>query len=793
MNWKRITHIIILAIFLNCLKYGLIYGQNQDDLDSLQQVLKTSEESAKPLILIEIANLYYADERTNEALRTATEAISLAKENNNKEQLAIINNSIGMMHVRQGNYENAVSYYKKAIRNAQNVEVSNILLNAYDQLSICYYYLGDIAKMKEFSQKTLDLSKKINDKEKEASSLQKLGMYFYQKGEFDKTLDYWKKQLDILKEYGSKTDLALAYNNIGVIYKKWGDYEKAIENFQMNLKIQEELGDTVNMARSLNNIGNVYYNFGIDYNKALHYYKQGLDLFKSIKDSNNIAKGHNNIGLIYDEKQNYEKALNSFSKALEISQNTEEKYNIAKSEINLGSVYMKKGNFEKAISYSYKAIEIFEKMEDKNELAKAYGQLGEIYFKIREFRKALKYYHQTKELMREMKLKKELSMIYRDMSDVYEKIGKSNKALDYYKKYSELKDSTLTDKYLEIIEDINTKYETERKEQEIKLLNEKSKRQEAENKRQRVLIFAAMGGFLIILIFSLLLFKQFNEKRKANILLAEQNEEISQQRDQILKQKQEITDSIQYASRIQKAILPPEDSISGILNDYFIYFRPRDIVSGDFYWLNRKADKVFFTAADCTGHGVPGAFMSMLGTAFLNEIVNKYDDITAAQILDELKRYVVESLHQTGKTGETQDGMDIALCILDYKRNILQFAGAYNPLLLIRNGELTEYKGDKMPIGIYHQKNEHFANTEIEVQNGDSLYIFSDGYVDQFGGGNGKKFMKKRFKELLVDIQKHSMKEQYRILDETLKDWMSGAQQIDDILVMGVRVGDKNA
>jgi len=273
-----------------------------------------------------------------------------------------------------------------------------------------------------------------------------------------------------------------------------------------------------------------------------------------------------------------------------------------------------------------------------------------------------------------------------------------------------------------------------------------------------------------------------------NLLLEEQNDEIKQQRDQIYHQKQEIEDSIHYASRIQNAILPPKESIEKMLPEHFILFKPRDIVSGDFYWINRRGDKTVFTAADCTGHGVPGAFMSMLGTAFLNEVVGKNNELVASTILNDLRRNVVSSLHQTGKSGESKDGMDIALCVFDHKNYSLQFSGAYNPLFLIRKGELIEYKADKMPIGIFHDKNDDFTHHEIQLEKGDTLYIFSDGYVDQFGGEKKRKFMKKRFKDMLLDIQDKSMQEQRAVLDETIENWKGDSEQIDDIIVMGVRV-----
>ena len=267
-----------------------------------------------------------------------------------------------------------------------------------------------------------------------------------------------------------------------------------------------------------------------------------------------------------------------------------------------------------------------------------------------------------------------------------------------------------------------------------------------------------------------------------------QKDIATQQRDQIAEQKKSITDSIQYASRIQRALLPSEEYRKEILPEHFILFRPRDIVSGDYYWMKQKNGKTIVVAADCTGHGVPGAFMSMLGVAFLNEIANRDDINQANEILNSLRNHVIKALHQTGKEGESKDGMDIALCVIDADRKKLQFAGAYNPLYLIRNNELTQVKADRMPIGFYFKEGIEFKSNEVELEKDDKLYIFSDGFADQFGGETGRKFMAKKFKQLLVDINQKPMAEQRDILDTTIDNWRGDIEQIDDVLVIGMKI-----
>lgn len=323
--------------------------------------------------------------------------------------------------------------------------------------------------------------------------------------------------------------------------------------------------------------------------------------------------------------------------------------------------------------------------------------------------------------------------------------------------------------------------------------------------------------------------KQKYEIEKQNHEIVIQKEEIEaqrdmarRQRDKIAKQNKRITDSILYAEYIQSAMLPPKEVIKELLPESFVFYKPRDIVSGDFYWLDSKNGKTYIVAADCTGHGVPGAFMSLLGISQLNEIINKLDEsaekeIAANKILEQLRAFVIKSLHQTGKEMESKDGIDLALCVCDFKNNTLQYAGAYNPLYIIREHktgtelpentskiisytlyeeikgkdyELMEIKGDRLPIGIHHINDQPFTNHNIKIRKDDSIYLFSDGYIDQFGGNESKrqKYQPRKFRELLVSLQELPMERQKEKLEQNLAEWQGRYSQVDDILIMGIRI-----
>lgn len=301
----------------------------------------------------------------------------------------------------------------------------------------------------------------------------------------------------------------------------------------------------------------------------------------------------------------------------------------------------------------------------------------------------------------------------------------------------------------------------------------------------RTFAFYILAGFATLLVMGLVF--RFREKQLHN-----QNrileDKVKERTAEIEAQKGEITASIEYASRIQMAMLPMVDYFGKSFSDYFVFFRPRDIVSGDFYWIAENDKSIFFTVADCTGHGVPGAFMSTMGISTLSEIISNNRNLKANTVLNILRSKIMGALHQTGKEGEAADGMDIALCMMNKEKTILEYSGAYNPLFIFQGGELKEYKANKMPIGIHYGKEVSFTNYEINVSKGDTIYIFSDGFSDQFGGPEGTKYKKSNLKRLLSEIYYRPMVEQRNIIETELANWKGSGDQIDDITIIGIRI-----
>ena len=373
-------------------------------------------------------------------------------------------------------------------------------------------------------------------------------------------------------------------------------------------------------------------------------------------------------------------------------------------------------------------------------------------------------------------------------------------SLDFYKQYVTVKDSMLNETSTKQIAEMESKYGSEKKQREIESLQQKNDIELLENSKKRTVrnsIIAGFDsciadGFTDFTTVTLVKKKANDQLSEQNVLIEEKNRNLQMANSIIEEKNKNITDSINYAKRIQEAILPPKELKYKLFPDAFVLFQPRDIVSGDctFIGLRKKNGKKLIAAVDCTGHGVPGAFMSMIGNAFLNQIVNEKGIVTPSKILDSLREMIITSLKQNNT--ENKDGMDMTVCSFDEKNAVVEFAGANNPLWKFSKTSnefiFQEIKGDKQPIGLYEGAAVPFTNHVIQLKKDDSIYIFTDGYADQFGGDKGKKFKYKNLQKLISSVQHQSMKEQENTLQIQLDDWKGNLEQVDDVLIIGIRI-----
>jgi serine phosphatase RsbU (regulator of sigma subunit) len=603
---------------------------------------------------------------------------------------------------------------------------------------------SDPIRAEQYNKEALNLSEYLGYEEGTGKALNNYGVYHKNLGEYDKALDFYLQALKVEEALDNDDRIAFAYSNIGTIYTIKKEYDRALESFENALEIFEKIGNEIYLIRILNNIGLVYYERRA-FDEALNYYDRAL---KISEDYPGLVGFDvlSNIGNIYNQLKNYDQAIEFYQRSLlaEISNNN--KYGQANALLNIGETYRLKGSFVEAEEYLDQSVEI----------------------------------------ARELGNKPLLSSIFRSLSDLYLEKGDILLAYSMLKNHMKLKDSIFNEESAQKLAELETLYEVDKKEKEIQL-------QKLQIRNQNLLTFAVIFILLSIIVVAVLIYLKFIQNKKAKALLEVQNEEITKSKSELEKQKhiieeknRDITDSINYAKGVQDAILNQKE-FEEYLNDAFIYFRPKDIVSGDFYWYYRKKDYDIIAAVDCTGHGVAGAFMTIIGNSLLNQIVVESEERSPAKILKQLDDKVMKTLAHRQVSSH---GMDAAICCLDRKKSKVVFAGAKRPLYqVLTDGELREFKGNKVGIGDeLSEMSRNFDDKEITFVKGDTFYMFSDGYPDQFGGPVQKKFMTRRFKKLIVENNQKEMREVSGILSHEMSEWMNGEEQTDDMLVIGFRV-----
>lgn len=610
----------------------------------------------------------------------------------------------------------------------------------------------------------------------------------------NKSISIAERGLETAKTDGIKNCfkkiLSRSLHDIAYIHKQRGAIPKALKYYHKSLKIREESNDLTGMASSLTNLGVIYLRQG-DTTKALDYYYQGFELRKKTGSKNGMALSLNNIGYIFRYQRKYEKAMELYLQSLALYEETNNQRGIAMIYNNMGSIYDKQGDRDEALSYFLKSIELKEKIGYQRGAAVSMANVGNIYLERGQLNKAKNYGLKCLALANEIGYPAEIEVASELLSMVYEKERKFKPALDMYKLSITMRDSILSEKNQNETAQQKYKYVYEKqaiadsiKAREAKKVTDAQiETQKAQLKQAQIQRIALYGGVALLILFGGFMYNRFRISNKQKQIIEEQKLIVENSRDLLEEKNTEITDSIQYAKRIQNAILPPTKIVKKYLEESFILYKPKDIVAGDFYWLEHVANKVLFAAADCTGHGVPGAMVSVVCNNALNRSVRELGLTDAGAILDKTREIVIQEFEKSDE--EVKDGMDIALCSLE--GNKLQYAGAHNPLWIIRNGELIETKANKQPIGQF-DKPIPYVTHEFDLQKGDTVYIFSDGYIDQFGGEKGKKFKAKSFKNLLLTIQEKNMEEQKRIIDETFETWKGNLEQVDDVCVIGVRV-----
>lgn len=578
------------------------------------------------------------------------------------------------------------------------------------------------------------LSEKLKYKRGIATTLNNIGRANMEVGNYAEANDYFLKAVKISENSGYLVEYAKALDNIGSILDYQGNYKKSIEYHLQSLKINQRLGIKKNIAWNFNGLGELYRKEE-DYQKAKEYYVQSLKIFQELNDKYESTFPLTNLGLIAYAQEDYQESLRLFHSSLKISEEVGDDDGIGTSYINIGNIYYFKGNYKKAIELLNKALVITTRAGIKDD-------------KI---------------------------IIYQTLSEIYSKMNNCQKSYEFFKLYTTNQDSLDNSRVSSKIDAMLYAYDSEKKQKEEEVINEANDRiNQAELKKQKIIIYASIGGLLIVLVFSIFIFNRYKLINKQKTIIEEKNKEI--------------TDSIHYAKRIQTALLASEEILQANLFEYFVLFKPKDIVAGDFYWAESTEEGFLYITADCTGHGVPGAFMSLLNISKLSEAINQKQITRPDLILNDIRKEIVAALNPTGSVEESKDGMDAVICNLDIKNMTLKYAAANNSFYIIRDKEILICKADKMPVGKSYEETRDFTFNEIALQKNDMIYTFTDGYADQFGGPKGKKLKYRQMEEIMLQISKLSMNEQKETLDQRFEDWRGRLEQVDDVCIIGVRV-----
>lgn len=549
------------------------------------------------------------------------------------------------------------------------------------------------------------------------------------------------QMVDGIKSYPQ--DYAMGLNMLSYFHWFRGEYEKAFNLAFEGLKIPDQK-QMVGIAWNHFGLAVFYFDTKDFENSRIHYQKS-LDAFSELDHEYGKARACNGLGTVAIIQNRIDDALPLLDYAAKTYRKLGHYAGLSRTENDMGLLEKVNGNYAKAVIHLKKSIELRKEIEHVQGLITSYTELGETYQMMKDHDSALEHLEKGLHLALEVKTQQKQMRLHKLLYDTFKELNNTELALQHFEKFFEVKSQILSDEAANNIKKVQTRFEKEKSEKEAELER----------------------------------FKNV-ELKKANSIIEQKNKDI--------------TDSINYAKRIQLGILPPKEILDKCFNDYFVLYKPKDIVSGDFYWATRSSGQPnenvsVIAAVDCTGHGVPGAFMSMLGNTLLNQTITNPNVKTAADVLNYLNHKLPENLKSTGGEQSIRDGMDMTLCIFDLNNMKMQFAGANNPCWVIREDQIIELKGDKQAISASTDlEKRDFTNRIFDLKKNDSIYLLTDGFADQFGGPNEKKFSYKRLRELLISINGRSSEEQKALLLSAFEDWRGKLEQIDDVCIIGIKI-----
>jgi tetratricopeptide (TPR) repeat protein len=710
----------------------------------------------------------------------------------------------------------AIACEIKVMQLAKKISYKKGIAQSLNNIGVAYYNLDKGKQALEYHQQALTIRKELLEQMKQngnqdeigkckkdiSASYTNAGNAYDNLGDKKKAIEYHTKSLELRQEIKDTVGMARSYNNIASAYLDLPDYYKAIDFGFKAVKLYDAIKEkSDNLANALNNIGLGYQRVK-EFVKALDYYQKALLLQKELGHQNEIAKLLDNIAGIYslqgkDLKDNslrrnkFSSALENYSKSLSILEESDDKYTLALVSNNIGNTYWELNDFPQALSYLNKSLELYKQLGSQSDIALALNSLA-IHFQLqKKFTQSEKYAIRAFAIADSVHDAEQIKNASEILSGDYFDLKQFEKSLYYYKKYTAEKDTLTNVEGAKNLVQKESQMEFEKREQQLKFDQDKKDAIAlGEKRKQQIITWSVIVGLLLVVVFAGFIFRSLRVTRKQNHIIELQKTEVEQQKKKVEEHQKEIIDSITYAKRLQEAILPPNEYVKKYLPDSFILYTPKDIVAGDFYWMEVRDNIIFIAAADCTGHGVPGAMVSLVCSNALNRTIKEFGLRDTGKILDKVTDLVIETFEKSDT--DVKDGMDISLLAINKITNEIHWSGANNPLWYIQEGKLIDITANKQPIGKYdnrkpfttHTINLSTLNPELPT----TFYLFTDGYADQFGGPKGKKFKYKQLEGILLVLSDKSLAEQKELLGKTLSAWKGNLEQVDDVCIIGIKI-----
>ncbi len=676
------------------------------------------------------------------------------------------------------------------LKSTNDTAYVNVLVKLADQ----YMVLGKMNEAQKCLEEASEKNSNLRNKFSEVYITLKTALYHYKKSEFSLSYELCEEILLTAIETKEQNKIAECKTYMGMNQGRLGDFKKALEYYQEALPMFEATKNISMQMKVYSNIAGVYFD-QLDYKMAIEYFKKTLEMAIKTKDNRVIGQTYNNIGSAIQNTGNKKEAKEYYLRAAEINLLSDNKANLGYNYMNLASCELDEGDVKKAKEYNEKALKIFKNFKDPYSIVSCMAVVADIYIKENNFAKAVEVLEEAVKLCEKTGSPLLKMRTYKQMADAYELAGNLKKSIYYFKQHLATKDSIVNDEIREGVTKKQLHYEFDKKHLADSLESQAKQKyllQEVENNQrrasmQRNISIISLLSLLVVATLAVFIYRGFKRNKLANKLIEEKSKEIR--------------DSFFYAKKIQTALLPSLEMIKRSLPECFVLFKPKDIVSGDFYWMHKVNDNTILIAVgDCTGHGVPGAMVSVVCSNALNRAAKEFGITEPGKILDKVRELVIENFAES--KSEVKDGMDISLCKIDInsnnKNNVkIEWAGANNPLWYTLGNVMIEISANKQPIG-NTDKIVPFCTQELELKKGEMIFLFTDGYADQFGGdkkrndefkfGKGKKFKYRRLQELLLTNNKQSVENQVTELDNVFEKWRGDLEQVDDVCIIGIRV-----